>query len=644
VKILIANRGEIARRVIRTARHLGHRTVAVFAEPDAGAPFVRDADEAYLLGPAALAESYLSVDRLIEAVKATGADAVHPGYGFLSENARFARAVEGAGAVWIGPHPGAIDEMGSKIDARRLATEAGVPVIPGFDESQDRADLAAAADRIGYPILVKAAAGGGGKGIRIAHSPEEFDRALTEASSEAERAFGNGDVIVERYITRPRHVEVQVVGDRHGNVVHLGTRECSVQRRYQKVLEEAPAPNLPDATRSGLQQSAVTLAASIGYDSTGTVEFIVDDGATGATGNYFFLEMNTRLQVEHPVTEEVTGLDLVALQLAVAGGGHLPITQDDVNFCGHAFEARINAEDPANGFAPQTGTVVALSVPDDVRWDAGVIEGSVISPHYDSMVAKLITVGADREVARLRMASALGELIVGGLTTNVGFHRWLIDQPAVVEGRVTTRFLDETELPSPPPPAADEAVAAFQAFVVAEHRLPVADPWHRLGATGFRLTPHKPSLPYTVVAPDGSVHESTGDGADPGLVETAEIRTGHGTTVTIAVDGHSQTFTVLSRTEAWAGADEDVSGRGGLVVLAPFPASVAEVHVAPGDHVHTGDPLVVVEAMKMLHTLSAKAAHTVDEVRVTVGDQVESNQILITFVQSEETEKEHQAP
>ncbi|MDH3293195.1 MAG: ATP-grasp domain-containing protein [Acidimicrobiia bacterium] len=632
MKILIANRGEIARRVIRTARRLGHRTVAVYADPDAQAPFVFDADESHLLGPAALAESYLSIDRLIEAVKATGADAVHPGYGFLSENAAFARAVESAGAIWIGPHPGAIDEMGSKIDARRLATEAGVPVIPGFDRSQDRDALAAAAERIGYPILVKAAAGGGGKGIRIAQSPDQFDTALSAASEEARRAFGDGAVIVERYITRPRHVEVQIVGDRGGNTIHLGTRECSVQRRYQKLLEEAPAPNLPHATCSGLQASAVALAASIGYDSTGTVEFIVDDSSS----DYFFLEMNTRLQVEHPVTEEVTGLDLVELQLAVAGGGRLPLSQDQVSFTGHAFEARINAEDPANGFAPQTGKVSALVVPDRIRWDSGVVEGSVISPHYDSMVAKLIAAGPDRETARRRLATALDELVVGGLTTNVGFHRWLVDQAAVVDGRVTTRFLDETELPPAPPLAVDEAAAAYRSFMVREHRLPSADPWHRLGATDFRLTPHRPSPQYTLIGPDGSARETTGAAANPNTAAGAVVRFGRPTTVTVKVDGHAQTFTVLSRTEAWAAVDEEASGRGGSAVWAPFPASVAEVHVAPGDEVHTGDALVVIEAMKMLHTLSAKAAHTVDEVRVSVGDQVESNQILITFVQPEE--------
>ncbi len=629
MKILIANRSEIARRVIRTAQRLGHTTVAVYAEPDAAMPFVADANESFLLGGADLATTYLSIERLIEAVKATGADAVHPGYGFLAENAEFARAVIAAGAVWIGPRPEAIDEMGSKIDARRLASAAGVPIIPGFDESQDRAELAKAADRIGYPVLVKAAAGGGGKGIRIANAPGDFDAALTEASTEAERSFGDGSMIVERYIQRPRHVEVQVVGDANGNTIHLGTRECSVQRRYQKVLEEAPAPNLPDATRNGLQNAAVALATSIGYDSTGTVEFIVDD----ENGDYFFLEMNTRLQVEHPVTEEVTGLDLVELQLAVAGGGQLAITQDEVTFRGHAFEARINAEDPSNDFAPQIGTITALSVPDGVRWDAGVVEGSTITPHYDSMVAKLISSGPNREAARLRLAAALDDLVIGGLVTNLGFHRWLIDQEAVANGRVTTRFLDETTLPPAPPPAANEAAAAFRQAWIAAFRDPSSDPWHRLGAQSFRLTPHRPSVPLTLLDDDGIVHEVTGDEPDGSILSRAVVRFGAPSTVTVKVDGHAQTFTVVPRTEAWAPGDDDVSGRSASAVAAPFPAAVAEVHVNPGDTVSTGDALVVIEAMKMLHTLSAKAPGTVDEVRAAVGDQVESNQVLITFTQ-----------
>ncbi len=375
MRILIANRGEIARRVIRTAHRLGHETVAVYADPDASAPFVRDATNAVRLGPASLAESYLSITAILSAAEHSGAEAIHPGYGFLSENAAFAGAVEDAGLTWIGPQPAAIRMMGSKIEARRIAHRAGVPVIPGFDDSQDPHTLAEAADQIGYPVLIKAAAGGGGKGIRIAGDPGSFTAALAEASAEAERSFGDRRVIVERYIQRPRHVEVQIVGDQVGTVIHLGTRECSVQRRYQKLLEEAPAPNLVDSTRTGLQKSAVDLAASIGYDSAGTVEFIVDD----ETGEYYFLEMNTRLQVEHPVTEMVTGLDLVELQIRAACGEPLGIDQGDVRFSGHAFEARINAEDPAANFAPQLGSITHLRVPADVRWDSGVELGSEVT-------------------------------------------------------------------------------------------------------------------------------------------------------------------------------------------------------------------------------------------------------------------------
>ena len=425
MRILIANRGEIARRVIRTAKRLGHETVAVYADPDATAPFVADADHAVRIGPASLAESYLSSDQLLAACADTGADAVHPGYGFLSENADFAQAVLDAGLVWIGPRPGAIATMGSKIEARRLAAEARVPIIPGFSDSQEPDDLAAAAERIGYPVLVKAAAGGGGKGIRIAETPAHFAHALSEAVTEATRSFGDGRVIVERYITRPRHVEVQVVGDKHGTVIELGTRECSVQRRYQKLVEEAPAPNLPDSTETGLRTAALRLAESIGYDSTGTVEFVVDD----ETGDYFFLEMNTRLQVEHPVTEAITGLDLVELQIRAATSLPLGVAQDSVAFAGHAIEVRINAEDATNDFAPQIGQVTVLDVPDSVRWDAAIELGSTITPHYDPMIAKLIVHAATREAAIARLRDGLDRLLLGGIVTNGGFHRWLVDRP-----------------------------------------------------------------------------------------------------------------------------------------------------------------------------------------------------------------------
>ncbi len=620
MRILVANRGEIARRVIRTAHRLGHETVAVYADPDRDAPFVAEAIHAVRLGPADTAATYRSVARLLEALDETGADAVHPGYGFLSENAGFARAVAQAGATWVGPRPEAIESMGSKIEARRLASAAGVPVIPGFDESQAPAELAAAAAEIGFPVLVKASAGGGGKGIRIVHSAAEFPAALAEASAESQRSFGDGAMIVERYVQRPRHVEVQIVGDRHGHVVHLGTRECSVQRRYQKLLEEAPAPNLPVATRSGLHESAVRLASSIGYDSAGTVEFVVDDDS----GEFFFLEMNTRLQVEHPVTEAITGLDLVELQLRAAAGEALPIDQDDVRCDGHAFEARINAEDAGNGFAPQIGRISHLAVPGGARWDSAVVEGSEITPYYDPMIAKLITHGPDRETARRRLGAALDRLLIGGLVTNAGFQRWLIEQPPVVEGRVTTRFLDETAVPAPPAPATAAAAAAW-VVALAETRSTAADPWHRMGA--LRITPHVPTRPVALRALDGTLHEVAPGDAEAALAGSVDVAR---RSVAVNVAGHTHTFTVPTRSDRWAPSEAEGHGHAGAVT-APFPAIVAELLVAPGEHVAGGDGVVVIEAMKMLHTLAASGPGAVDEVRVAPGDQVAGDQVLVTF-------------
>ncbi len=500
MRILIANRGEIARRVIRTARRLGHDTVAVFADPDLDAPFVSDADVATRIGSADLADSYLSSSAILAAAERTGATAIHPGYGFLSENAEFARSVISAGLVWIGPRPEIIDQMGSKINARRLATSAEVAVIPGFDSDQNPARLAEAAAEIGFPVLVKAAAGGGGKGIRIVHEPKGFDAALAEAMAESSRSFGDDAMIVERYVQRPRHVEVQIVGDQHGNVIELGTRECSVQRRYQKVLEEAPAPNLPIDTRTGIRTAAADLARSIAYDSVGTVEFVVD----AETGDYFFLEMNTRLQVEHPVTEFVTGLDLVELQLRSAFGEELALTQADIALSGHAFEARLNAEDPADGFAPQTGTVSHLVVPAGVRWDSGIEIGSEISPYYDPMIAKLVVTGVDRESARRRLARALDELLIGGLVTNAGFHRWLIDAEPVAEATVTTRFLDEVQIPDDPDASLAVSLAAT-AWTLAEAALVDPGPWGAL--SDFRVTPHRPDQPVLLEDRHGEVHE-----------------------------------------------------------------------------------------------------------------------------------------
>jgi acetyl/propionyl-CoA carboxylase alpha subunit len=635
MRILIANRGEIARRIARTAARLGHETVAVYADPDREAPFVAEAQAAVRIGPAALAESYLDGERLLAAARSAGASAVHPGYGFLAENAAFARAVGEAGLVWIGPHAKAIEQMGSKIEARRLAASAGAPTIPGFHDSQDPDLLASAAERIGYPVLVKAAAGGGGKGIRIVRSAADFAGALREATREAERAFGDARVIVERFIERARHVEVQVVGDRHGHVIDLGTRECSLQRRYQKLLEEAPAPNLSQATHAGLCEAARELARAIGYDSAGTVEFVVDD----ESGEYFFLEMNTRLQVEHPVTEEITGIDLVELQLRCAAGESLPLSQSDVRFRGHAFEVRINAEDPGADFAPQTGRVSHLQVPEGVRWESGVERGSAVTPHYDPLLAKLIVSGPDRDTARRRLQRALDELLLGGLVTNAGFQRWLLEQEPVVAGRVTTRLLEECW----PPPPADEALAAelaAHAWIAARDRRRGSGAWSALGA--FRVTPHRPARCVALADRHGALHEIAVADAAPELARhlVTEVQ-GVVRRIPASVDlaqrsvavnccGHTHGFRVLSRSERWAPAAAEGHGAA-EATRAPFPAVVTGIPVQPGEAVAAGDVVIVIEAMKMLHSLTARGPAVVAEVRVAVGDAVESQQVLVTY-------------
>ncbi|MGI9622434.1 MAG: acetyl/propionyl/methylcrotonyl-CoA carboxylase subunit alpha [Acidimicrobiales bacterium] len=625
MRILVANRGEIARRVLHTAHKLGHETVAVYAEPDKSSPHVAEATTSVNIGPAALAESYLSAERILDAAVQTSADAVHPGYGFLSENAAFADAVASSGLIWIGPHPGAVTQMGSKIEARRLAIAAGVPVIPGYDASQDPDDLERAATEIGYPILLKASGGGGGKGIRIARDPTEFVTALTEASAEAKRSFGDDAMIVERFIERPRHIEVQLVGDKQGNVIHLGTRECSVQRRYQKLLEEAPAPNLDDDVRNKLHAAAVGLADSIGYDSAGTVEFIVD---ADDPSNFFFLEMNTRLQVEHPTTEMVTGLDLVALQLAAAQGLALPVGQDDVAIDGHAIEARINAEDPKKGFAPQVGTITDLIVPSAARWDSGIEVGSEVSPHYDPMIAKLIVWGADREAARTSLANAIDELLVGGIVTNAGFHRWLIEQPVFSNGAITTRFLDETDVSASLPDAQPAASAAARAWWSAIDLSASPSPWRKLG--GRHFTPHIRDRALILEHLDGEtfeVRQSETQSADEPTVAAAAIDAAR---VVVNLSGQSHTFDVISRSDHWSPDAPGGHGRAN-VVAAPFPAVIAEVAVQPGSEVQGGDTVVVIEAMKMLHTLSATGPGTVAEVRISAGDQVASGQVLVTF-------------
>ena len=463
-KILIANRGEIACRVILTARAKGYRTVAVYSDADVDARHVAMADEAVNIGPAPAGESYLAMDRILAAAARSGADAVHPGYGFLSENARFAQACRDAGLVFIGPSPDAIRMMGDKSEAKRRMIAAGVPCIPGYqgeDQSDER--MIAEADTVGYPVMVKAAAGGGGRGMRLVHAAADLPTALRSARSEATNAFGDGRLLLERAVIQPRHVEIQVFGDSHGHVVHLGERDCSIQRRHQKVVEEAPSPAVDADLRSRMGAAAVLAAQTIDYVGAGTVEFLLDRDKC-----FYFLEMNTRLQVEHPVTELVTGLDLVAMQLDVASGKHLPVCQDDVTLRGHAIEVRLYAEDPANLFLPQTGSVKVWqpSTADGVRIDGGIGTGSEISAYYDPMIAKIIAWGQDRDEARRRLAAAVADTIILGVVTNKEFLGRILDAPLFADGQATTAFI-ETEFPDgfTPSPAPDFAWPLAAAFL-----------------------------------------------------------------------------------------------------------------------------------------------------------------------------------
>jgi acetyl-CoA carboxylase biotin carboxylase subunit len=438
--LLIANRGEIAVRILRAARELGIRTVAVYSEPDRLSPHVLEADAAYRLGPAPSSESYLRVDRILDVARRSGADAVHPGYGFLAERSHFAQAVADAGLTFVGPSAATIAAMGDKTEARRRMQEAGVPIVPGLVDAVNHVDAArVAASEIGYPVLIKAAAGGGGKGMRIVEAAADLPRSFDGARREAESAFGDGSVYLERYLGRPRHVEIQILGDAHGQVLHLGERECSIQRRHQKLVEEAPSPVLTPGERAAMGAAAVRAAEAVEYVGAGTVEFLYQDG------EFFFLEMNTRLQVEHPVTELVTGIDLVAWQLRIAGGEALDFAQDGVSFTGHAIECRLTSEDPYRGFLPSTGTVTHLQVPTGpgVRWDGGIQEGFQVSLHYDPLLAKLIVHGSSREAAIARMARALDELVVVGVDTSAPFHRRVMDEPDFRSGDLSIRYVEE---------------------------------------------------------------------------------------------------------------------------------------------------------------------------------------------------------
>lgn len=633
--VLVANRGEIAVRVIRTLRRLGVRSVAVFSDADAGARHVREADTAVRIGPAPAAESYLSVERLLEAAARTGAQAVHPGYGFLAENAAFARACEEAGLVFIGPSADAIALMGDKIRAKETVKAAGVPVVPGGRDPE----LADAARELGAPVLLKPSAGGGGKGMRLVRDLSVLDEEIAAARREARASFGDDTLLVERWIDRPRHIEIQVLADGHGNVLHLGERECSLQRRHQKIIEEAPSVLLDEATRAAMGEAAVQAARSCGYRGAGTVEFIVP-GVDPS--QYYFMEMNTRLQVEHPVTELVTGLDLVEWQLRVAAGEPLGFTQDDVRLTGHAVEARICAEDPARGFLPSGGTVLLLDEPrgDGVRTDSGLSEGTEVGSLYDPMLSKVIAYGPDRATALRGLRAALAQTVTLGVQTNAGFLRRLLGHPAVVAGELDTglveRVVDElvrTDVP--------EEVYEAAAAVRAQALKPSGDGWTdpfsvpngwRLGGTPKPLAFHLRVQEPVTYTPRGTA-TVTGD------------------TVAVTLDGVRHTFRhagdwIGREGDAWQVRDHDpvadslshAAHAGADSLTAPMPGTVTVVKVAVGDEVAAGQSLLVVEAMKMEHVISAPHAGTVAELDVTPGSTVAMDQVLAVITPKEETE------
>jgi geranyl-CoA carboxylase alpha subunit len=626
--LLIANRGEIACRVIRTAHRLGYRTVAVYSDADAGAPHVRQADAAVRIGPAPAAESYLSVEALIAAARASGADAIHPGYGFLSERADFAEACAAAGLVFVGPPPAAIRAMGGKAEAKRLMRAAGVPCAPGYlGEAQDEATLRLEAERLGLPLLVKAVAGGGGRGMRLVRSWAEWPEALAGARREATSAFGDGTLMLERLVEHGRHIEVQVFADAHGHVVHLGERDCTAQRRRQKVIEEAPSPVVSDTMRAALGRDAVAAARAVGYVGAGTVEFIVD-----AAMNHFFLEMNTRLQVEHPVTECVTGLDLVEWQLRVAAGEPLPWAQDDIRLDGHAIELRLYAEDPAAGWVPQTGTVRGWR-PEraeafGVRVDHGIADGQVIGPHYDAMVAKFIAHGRARADAVRQLVRALDQAPLLAPAHNGRFLRELLQHPDFTAATMTTARLDEWAAAGAPPVArAAPPEAAWR--VAAALRAHDAEAQRPASVRGFDLTLQCQGERRVLRAPVAGVAVRAWDGLDAVVsldgVERRVIALADGDTLRLAWDAAVFAFEEPSPWPDTAAASDPRELR------APVAGVVAQVAVQPGDRVAAGQPLVCVEAMKMEMWQSAAAAGTVAAVHVKGRDSVAAGAKLVTL-------------
>ena len=659
-RLLIANRGEIACRVIRSARRLGIETVAVYSEADRHARHVKLADRAFLIGPAPARESYLKIEAILAAARASGSQAIHPGYGFLSENAAFAEACERAGIVFVGPPAAAIRAMGSKSEAKRLMEKAGVPTVPGYHgEDQDAVKLRKAAERIGFPVLIKASAGGGGKGMRVVESARAFAAALASAKREAASAFGDERMLLEKYLTRPRHIEIQLFADGHGNVLHLFERDCSLQRRHQKVIEEAPAPGMTDTRRAEMGQAAVAAARAIGYRGAGTVEFIVDEA-----GRFHFMEMNTRLQVEHPVTEMITGQDLVEWQLGVAAGEPLPLRQDELAISGHAFEARLYAEDPARDFLPAVGRLAHLRYPAEgpnVRIETGVAQGDEVSIHYDPMLAKLVVWDRDREAARKRLVAALGACEVAGVATNVDFLAAIAAHPAFAAAELDTGFIARHGATLRPEgkPASDRvlAVAALALFLeraraartVAQSSGDPHSPWaicdgwrmnddnHHVvrfedGERQIALTVHYRPEGYVMDLPGGSARvsgELAGENALAADIAGERCRASVvrlGSELTVFLGRRRHRLKLVDPLAASAGL-EQVAGS----LAAPMPGKITQVLVTDGTEVKRGAPLLILEAMKMEHTIAAPADGRVERVKFAAGDQVEEGVELIVF-------------
>jgi len=662
-KILIANRGEIACRVAATAKRMAIKTVAVYSDADASAKHVGVCDEAIHIGSSAPKDSYLRWERIIEAAKATGAEAIHPGYGFLSENEEFARACADAGLVFIGPPASAIKAMGLKAESKRLMEKAGVPLVPGYHGSdQNPALLKSEADRIGYPVLIKASAGGGGKGMRAVEKSENFAAALESCKREAISSFGDDAMLVEKYVQRPRHIEIQVFGDTHGNYVYLFERDCSVQRRHQKVLEEAPAPGMTGAMRKEMGEAAVAAARAVKYVGAGTVEFIVEQRADGSM-KFYFMEMNTRLQVEHPVTEAITGLDLVEWQLLVAAGGKLPLVQSQLAINGHAIEARICAETPDKNFLPATGTLHVYDKPacssfesGDVRVDDGVRQGDAISPFYDSMLAKLIVHGKTREEALARLDVALAQTRIVGLSTNVQFLRYVVRSPSFANANLDTALIPRESavlFNQEPVGLTMAAAAAVAQTLLSEKALEGNDPFsrrdgwrsHGVNVRRFEFEFHgEPAKAELTYLHDGALHLSVGDAS--GLL--VFVKTAQGTDVQFA--GQRITAMVYRQGEVAhvfvaAGATQITvidmlahAGQGpteGGRLSAPMPGKVVSFGVKAGDKVVKGQPLAVMEAMKMEHTIAAPADGVVEELLYAPGDQVAEGAELLKIALQE---------